>query len=57
VDVFLRETGVVVVYMFPLSAEITRNDRRIQFDAQIGRIVFSQDFELGEMEFAGKLEL
>jgi hypothetical protein len=57
VDVFLRENGVVVVYMFPLSAEITRNDRRIQFDAQIGRIVFSQDFELGEMEFAGKLEL
>jgi hypothetical protein len=57
VDVFLRESGVVIVYMFPLSAEITRNDRRIQFEAQIGRIVFSQDFDLGEMEFAGKLEL
>jgi hypothetical protein len=46
-----------VVYVFPLSAEITRNDRQLQFEAQIGRIVVAQMFDLGEMEFMGKLEL
>ena len=57
VEVFLRENGVVVVYLFPLSAEITRKDGRIRFEAQIGRIVVAQDFDLLEMEFVGKLEL
>lgn len=56
-EVFLRENSVVVVYLFPLSAEISRKDRQIRFEAQIGRIVLAQDFELSEMEFAGKLEL
>jgi hypothetical protein len=57
VEVFERENGAVVVYLFPLSAEISKNDRRIRFEAQIGRINFAQDFDLGEMEFLGKLEL
>jgi hypothetical protein len=57
VEVFQREDGAVVVYLFPLSAEISKNDRRIRFEAQIGRIVFAQDFDLSEMEFLGKLEL
>jgi len=52
-----EETDVVIVYLFPLSAEISKQDRRIRFEAQIGRIVFAQDFDLGEMEFLGKLEL
>jgi hypothetical protein len=57
VEVFRREDGAVVVYLFPWSAEISKNDRRIQFEAQIGRIVFAQEFDLSEMEFLGKLEL
>jgi hypothetical protein len=57
VEVFQRENGAVVVYLFPLSAEISKQDRRIRFEAQIGRIVFAQDFDLSEMEFLGKLEL
>jgi hypothetical protein len=57
VEVFQRETDVVVVYLFPLSAEITRNDQRVQFEAHIGRIVVAQSFELSEMEYMGKLEL
>jgi hypothetical protein len=57
VEVFQREKGLVVVYLFPLSAEITKKDQRIQFEAHIGRIVFAQNFELSEMEFMGKLEL
>jgi hypothetical protein len=57
VEVFQRETGLVVVYLFPLSAEITKKDQRIRFEAHIGRIVFAEDFDLSEMEFMGKLEL
>jgi hypothetical protein len=57
VEVFQRETDMVVVYLFPSSAEITKKDQRIQFDAHIGRIVLSQNFELSQMEFQGKLEL
>jgi hypothetical protein len=56
-EVFQRENDVVVVYLFPLSAEITRKDRQILFEAQIGRIVVAQTFDLSEMEFMGKLEL
>jgi hypothetical protein len=57
VEVFQRENGLVVVYRFPLSAEITKKDRQIQFAAQIGRIVVAHTFDLSEMEFMGKLEL
>ena len=57
VEVFQREIDVVIVYLFPLSAEISKQDQRIRFEAQIGRIVFAQDFDLSEMEFLGKLEL
>jgi len=57
VEVFQQEKGLVVVYLFPLSAEITKKDQRIQFEAQIGRIVFAHNFELSEMDFMGKLEL
>jgi hypothetical protein len=57
VEVFQRENGLVVVYLFPLSAEISKKDRQLQFEAQIGRIVVDQTFELSEMEFMGKLEL
>jgi len=57
VEVFQLETGMVVIYLFPLSAEITNQDRKVQFEAQIGRIVVAQNFDLSEMEFMGKLEL
>jgi hypothetical protein len=56
-EVFKLEDGVVVVYLFPMSAEIREKDRQIRFEAQIGRIVVAQTFNLNEMEFMGKLEL
>jgi hypothetical protein len=56
-EVFQLESGVAVVYVFPLSAEISRKDGRVRFEAQIGRIVVAHIFELSEMEFMGKLEL
>jgi hypothetical protein len=57
VEVFQRENDVVVVYVFPLSAEIVKRDAQVRFEAQIGRIVVAQTFDLNEMEFMGKLEL
>jgi hypothetical protein len=55
--VFQSEDGLVVVYLFPASAEITRKDGLVRFEAQIGRIVLAQTFVLSEMEYLGKLEL
>jgi hypothetical protein len=57
VEVFQREEGLVVVYTFPLSAEISKKDGHIEFEAQIGRIGLAQSFDVSEMEFQGKLEL
>ncbi len=57
VEVFQQEDGLVIVYLFPLSAEIMRKDRRIQFDAKIGRLAIAEYFDIEEMLFQGKLEL
>ena len=57
VEVFQREDGLVVVYLFPLSAEITRKDRLVVFEARIGRISVVNQFEIEQMQFHGKLEL
>jgi hypothetical protein len=57
VEVFEREDGVVVTYLFPPSAEITRQDGRVEFGALIGRLAVSQYFELELMLFQGKLEM
>jgi len=57
VEVFQRSSDVVVVYLFPLSAEIVKRDGQVRFEAQIGRIVVAQTFDLNEMQFMGKLEL
>jgi hypothetical protein len=56
-EVFQMEVGLVVVYTFPLSAEITKKDGQIRFEAQIGRIVVGQTFDLSQMDFMGKLAL
>jgi hypothetical protein len=57
VEVFRADDGMVAVYLFPLSAEITLKDGQVQFEAQIGRIVVFQNFVLSQMQFMGKLEL
>jgi hypothetical protein len=46
-----------VIYFFPRSAHITAEDERLEFDGQVGRIVFAQYFYPAEMKFLGKLEL
>ena len=57
VEVFETGDGLVVVYWFPLSAEITKQDGTLKIDAQIGRISFVQSFDAAEMQFQGKLQL
>lgn len=57
VDVLQREDGPLIVYLFPRSKEITRQDKRIEFDAKIGRLKFMQPFFVDEMIYQGKLEM
>jgi hypothetical protein len=57
VEVFQREDGMAVVYLFPLSAEISRKDTVVDFEAVIGRIILRQSFNLQQMVFESRLEL
>jgi hypothetical protein len=57
VEAFELERSVVVVYRFPLSAEISKKDGDVEFIALIGRLQVSQTFNVEEMLFQGKLEL
>ncbi len=55
-----RESGPVFVFLFNRSAkkpEITDKDKRVEFDAQIGRLKFSDSFFLEDMVYQGKLEI
>src|SRR6202011_2570632 len=53
VEVFQLGDGLIIVYLFPLSAEISPNDRSIEFEARIGRVGIVQFFNLDEMQFQG----
>jgi hypothetical protein len=57
VEVFQRQDGLVAVYVFPLSAELSKKDQQVEFDAHIGRVHADHVFDLAEMEILGKLEL
>lgn len=57
VEVLQREDGPVIVYLFPRSNEITRQDKRIEFGAKILRLQLSESFFVEDMTYQGKLEL
>ncbi len=57
VEVLRREDGPVVVYLFPRLNEITRQDKRLEFDAKVARLDFAQSFYVDDMTYQGKLEL
>jgi hypothetical protein len=57
VQVLQRDDGPVFVYLFPRSKEITRLDKRVEFDGQVGRLQFARTFYPDEMTCQGKLEL
>ena len=57
VQVIERPDGPVVVYMFPMTTEITKGDRRLEFDADMGKLQLTQSFFTEDMVWQGKLEL
>jgi hypothetical protein len=57
VEVLMHDEGPVILYLFPRSNEITREDKRLEFAAEIGRLKLTQDFLPDEMVYQGKLEL
>lgn len=57
VEVLQREDGPVILFLFPRSKEIVAQDRRVEFDAHIGRLQLAQSFYLEDMVYQGKLEL
>jgi hypothetical protein len=57
VEVMQREDGPVIIYLFPRTKEITAGDKRVIFDAHIGRLKLDQAFYLDDMMFQGKLQL
>lgn len=57
VDVIPRDDGVVVVFLFPRTKEITAKDSRAEFNALIGPFQFTQSFHVDEMIYQGKMEL
>jgi hypothetical protein len=57
VEVFQRPDGLAVVYLFPLSAELSMKDEHVQFEALIGRISVAHTYTIKEMQFLGRLEL
>jgi len=57
VQILQRDDGPIIVYLFPRSTEISKTDRRVEFDAQIGRLKFAEPFYLDDMLYDGKLAL
>jgi len=57
VDVIQRDDGVVVVFLFPRTKEISAQDSGVEFDAQIGQYEIAQKFQVDQMMYQGKLEL
>ena len=56
VEVFQSIDGPIIVYQFPRSLEITREDKRLDFVAVVGRLSFIQAFYTEDMQFEGALE-
>jgi hypothetical protein len=46
-----------VLYLFPRTGAITPEDKRVEFDAQLGRLFVAQYFYPREMQLQGRLEL
>jgi hypothetical protein len=57
VEVLQRQSGPVIVYLFPKKKEITLQDKRIEFDSKIGSLQFVQSFYTDDMSYGGKLAL
>lgn len=52
-----QDNGLLVLFKFPRSSEITKSDGAVEFAAHIGEVKVVQSFRLNEMVIADKLEL
>ncbi len=57
VQVIDRPGGPIVLYLFPMTNEITKEDHRVEFDATIGKMELLQSFFTQDMVLEGKLQL
>jgi hypothetical protein len=57
VRVLSREEGLTVVFYFPRSKELTKNDREVVFQAHFGRYELYQTYYLDDMTYNGKREI
>jgi len=57
VEILLRDDGPVVLYLFPKSAAFDWRDHKIEFNAQMPGLKFTQAFSFDDMTFHGKLAL
>lgn len=57
VEILLRDDGPMVLYLFPKSAGFDWRDHKVEFDAQMPGLKFTQAFSFDDMTFHGKLEL
>jgi len=57
VDVIQRDDGLVIVFLFARTKEISVQDSRVEFNALIGPYQISQSFQVDAMIYQGKLEL
>jgi hypothetical protein len=58
VDIMSSGAGMAtVLYLFPRTSAITGEEKRVEFDAQLGRIYVAQYFYPREMQLQGKIEL
>jgi len=51
------DNTATLVYLFPRSVEITRKDGPLEFVAQVGPLVVSQNFDIAEMQLESDLQL
>ena len=56
VEVFQGDEGPIVVYEFPRTLEISKDDKTLFFSAVIGRLSFTTSFDTESMQFEGNLE-
>lgn len=55
--VFEQQDGMLVLFDFPRTAEITPNDHQVEFATKMKTMKIDQQFQLDTMLYHGKLEL
>jgi hypothetical protein len=57
VDLLFDDKVATVVFLFPRTRAITQKDGHIWFAAQFGHVFVEQMFDVGQMQYQGKVDL